>query len=980
MSITTGLCLAFILGCTKAPVEVNSLGLKLSAPQLKSSSPFEQDMESNGFVVLSGTCNKMMTKFSVSTDGETFYDIPPSTPYTVAGVAGTKTNKTDCADGTFEFYLSDALIESWLGSSENINKIFLRSEGALGVSENLVLIDTKDKDGGGGSRPTQYKISKEFPRGLVGDNTCGAIEISLTDSSGNEGSLSQATTFELKEGNFSSALSFYEDLAQCQTSVSTSTTLTAQQIGTIPANRSRKTIYYHFQFPPSDTFMNLRVDNTNAALNLSSATTVVEKRNSDPSSTQRWLSFDGMRNIYKNTCVQGRVGLRKYDVINSGDNTHGPIISTVLSSSDTKLKFFSDANCSNPIADGIVSFEGMSPGPVEYEKNVYYTYTSSDPTGEVKATVTFAPNGTSGYSIDAASEVVRIDLDSSRNTIAQIQIEGPQNIDEMSCHQYTIRSLNSRYAAVANTTAAPLVFNLNSTSTGTSGFFSDNTCNTPITQESILPSEQSKSIYFKVYGAYNSTLQATLAATPTVSTQMTAVVNPVASVMQWTKTDVTPSYIALAAGSQFLCANDSLNNTYCAGMGASGQLGDEGYGAGHERLNLNFPTGNFIKIDAGYNHACGITTDGSLYCWGNNYYGQLGTGIQDDANIPALINPANSYVEVSGGYYYTCAITTSGIMKCWGQNSAYQLGDGSSNDRLSPTSINSGTTYKKVSAGFSSTCAITTLGKIHCWGSNNSTGRLGLGVTATQSTPAEVSVAGETFNEISVAANYACAISSSNQLYCWGTYHLGTSSAPVKVAGVFANKISSFTDNHSCLLNASGEVRCWGINAFGQVGDGTVNSPIASPIKVSGADVFTDIVTGENFTCGLRLDTTLNKQILKCWGSNSSGQYGIGTKGSGTESFVPAEHRCYHGLLKTYDWTGQPRSIKNYPIVNISSGDNSAFIGPGDCFGAITASYSPSMSTDTVEFYFRQKKPTINLNFYLSVPNLTYPSSDSFTP
>jgi hypothetical protein len=81
------------------------------------------------------------------------------------------------------------------------------------------------------------------------------------------------------------------------------------------------------------------------------------------------------------------------------------------------------------------------------------------------------------------------------------------------------------------------------------------------------------------------------------------------------------------------------------------------------------------KVAAGYLHTCVIKTNGSLWCWGDNEYGQLGDGTTGDKKVPTQVS-GTDWVSVSAGLEHTCGVKTDGTLWCWGWNNYGQLGDG----------------------------------------------------------------------------------------------------------------------------------------------------------------------------------------------------------------------------------------------------------------------------------------------------------------
>jgi alpha-tubulin suppressor-like RCC1 family protein len=88
-------------------------------------------------------------------------------------------------------------------------------------------------------------------------------------------------------------------------------------------------------------------------------------------------------------------------------------------------------------------------------------------------------------------------------------------------------------------------------------------------------------------------------------------------------------------------------------------------------------------------YTCARKTDGTLWCWGRSFWGQLGDGTTADKSSPVQVTAlGTSAVEVAVGEMYTCARKTDGTLWCWGYNFWGQLGDGTTTSpKLSPVQV-----------------------------------------------------------------------------------------------------------------------------------------------------------------------------------------------------------------------------------------------------------------------------------------------------
>ncbi len=92
-----------------------------------------------------------------------------------------------------------------------------------------------------------------------------------------------------------------------------------------------------------------------------------------------------------------------------------------------------------------------------------------------------------------------------------------------------------------------------------------------------------------------------------------------------------------------------------------------------------------IRLAVGTQHSCALLDDGSARCWGDNSFGQLGTGDNIASILPrSVASTGGSFVEMSSQADHTCALLTDDRVSCWGGNAAGQLGDGTTTDSNEP--------------------------------------------------------------------------------------------------------------------------------------------------------------------------------------------------------------------------------------------------------------------------------------------------------
>jgi alpha-tubulin suppressor-like RCC1 family protein len=254
--------------------------------------------------------------------------------------------------------------------------------------------------------------------------------------------------------------------------------------------------------------------------------------------------------------------------------------------------------------------------------------------------------------------------------------------------------------------------------------------------------------------------------------------------------------------------------------------------------------GAWLEVAAGSYQSCGIKSDSTLWCWGDNTNGQLGTGTTTAASQPSQV-ASDGWKQVSSSYLHSCAVKQDGTLWCWGINANLQLGDPQDSFRMSPWQV-AGSDWVQVATGLYHTCATRTDGSLLCWGGNlaGQLGNAGVPVDPTgaaSKTADPVLVAG-TWSTIAAGQSHTCGIQPDKSLWCWGDNakgQLGDNTLLAKgepnqvvVAGLTWEQVAAGAE-HTCAVATGGAVWCWGANSSGQLGLGSSGTSKPFPARVA---------------------------------------------------------------------------------------------------------------------------------------------------
>jgi alpha-tubulin suppressor-like RCC1 family protein len=283
------------------------------------------------------------------------------------------------------------------------------------------------------------------------------------------------------------------------------------------------------------------------------------------------------------------------------------------------------------------------------------------------------------------------------------------------------------------------------------------------------------------------------------------------------------------------------------------------------------------KIAAGYYHTVALKTDGTLWAWGDNSFGQLGDGTTTDRYSPVQVVGGNDWAAIATGSIHTVALKTDGTLWAWGDNSFGQLGDGTTTDRYSPVQVVGGNDWAAIAAGGSHTTALKTDGTLWVWG-RNSNGQLGDGTTVQRNAPVRVGTDND-WAAIAAGWYHTVALKTDGTLWTWGENWDGQLGDGTTVRKTTPLRIGSGNDwaaiaagwYHTVALKTDGTLWTWGYNGEGELGDGTTVRK-NTPVHIGSDQDWAGIAAGGYHTVALKTDGT-----LWAWGSNWDGQLGVGT-------------------------------------------------------------------------------------------------------
>ena len=338
-------------------------------------------------------------------------------------------------------------------------------------------------------------------------------------------------------------------------------------------------------------------------------------------------------------------------------------------------------------------------------------------------------------------------------------------------------------------------------------------------------------------------------------------------------------------GTEYTLAIKTDGTLWSWGKGIQGQLGINLGGIGTSRSSPVqigatplAETNNWSLAANGNYHTIAIKTDGTMWSWGKNEYGQIGDNAVINRSSPVQVGALTTWSKIDGGDLYSMALKTDGTMWTWGYNANGELGQNNVINRSSPVQLGAEITWSKIAANSGFSMAIKTDSTMWSWG-NNEFGQIGDNTVIKRSSPVQVGAL-TTWSQIAGGRYHSIAIKTDGTMWTWGYNNFGqlgsnttynNKSSPVQVGGLTTwSKIASSAYN-SLAIKTDGTIWTWGYNINGQLGDNTILYR-SSPVQVGALTTWLQAVVGYANTVAIKTDGT-----MWTWGRNELGQIGDNT-------------------------------------------------------------------------------------------------------
>jgi alpha-tubulin suppressor-like RCC1 family protein len=281
-------------------------------------------------------------------------------------------------------------------------------------------------------------------------------------------------------------------------------------------------------------------------------------------------------------------------------------------------------------------------------------------------------------------------------------------------------------------------------------------------------------------------------------------------------------------------------------------------------------------VSAGSGHSIALKRDGTVWTWGYNGEGQLGTRGAADSRFPKpeQVSGLSGITAVVAGDRYCMALKSDGTVWSWGNNWHGQLGDGTKNSSSTPSQVAGLSNIAALTAGMGHSFALDKDGSVWAWGYNDD-GELGDGKRKDRLTPFKIpGLSG--IKAIAAGSHHSVALKNDGTVWMWGGQNKADrSTTPRRLTGLSQIIAISVGGWYSLALKDDGTVWAWGVIANGEQDDDTMNEVIRRPVQIKGLTDVAGIAAGMWHALAIKKDRT-----IWAWGRNYFGALGDGTETS----------------------------------------------------------------------------------------------------
>ena len=413
----------------------------------------------------------------------------------------------------------------------------------------------------------------------------------------------------------------------------------------------------------------------------------------------------------------------------------------------------------------------------------------------------------------------------------------------------------------------------------------------------------------------------------------------------------------VSAGARHSMALHSDGTVWTWGHNTSGQLGigisgDANFRTFPQQIpNLN----NIIQVSGGGAHSLALRSDGTVWAWGDNFFGQLGNGsfgrlFDEGGSSPTQVRNLTNVIAISAGQRHNMALRSDGTVWTWGSNTSGELGDGNSGldaHRNLPAQVSGLNNVTYISGGDIHSAVVRNDGTVWTWG-GNSLGQLGDGTTIDRLTPVQaigltdaVTVSAASF----LTGGQTVALRSDGSVWTWGNVfyfqghyptHYNMQPMPAVTRAVSAGS------GHVVIICENNLVYAWGLNTNAQLGVGSYGQAVAgsdgnpfgshgwnNPLDVRCPsdtnipptlrfDAVVAISTSCSHTLAIRADGS-----VWSWGANDRGQGGVGNTKAQHRNPIQVLGAGGSGFLNLRAQAAQPpqQQAGSLPFRDVNSGD-----------------------------------------------------------